>query len=108
VRRGDADRARGEGEKGRRRRNGYLGGTTVSASSNLSKNQRERLEKRIGDIEKQIAAAEDEVAKLSAEMSLPEVIADYAKFQEVSGIAEAKQAKIQSLYEEWEAASAEL
>ena len=79
-----------------------------SSSSNLSKNQRERIEKRIADIEKEIALKEDEVAKLSAEMSLPEVVADYAKFQELSGAVEAKHAKIQSLYEEWEAASAEL
>ena len=79
-----------------------------SSLSKLSKNQRERLEKRIAVIEKQIAVMEDDVEKLSTEMSLPEVVADYAKFQEVSRAMQDKQAKIQSLYEEWESASAEL
>ncbi|PYS99186.1 MAG: ABC transporter ATP-binding protein [Acidobacteria bacterium] len=86
---------------------GVAASSSASASS-LSKNQRERLEKRIAVIEKDIAVLEDEVANLSGKMSLPEVVADYAKFQELSGIAEAKQAKIQTLYEQWEAASAEL
>jgi len=111
LRRGDGEKVRkGEGEKGSRgdTETNLSSGSVSSSSSNLSKNQRERLEKRIADIEKEIALREDEVAKLSAEMSLPDVVADYAKFHELSGTAEAKQAKIQSLYEEWEAASAEL
>jgi ATP-binding cassette subfamily F protein 3 len=79
-----------------------------SASSSLSKNQRERLEKRIAAIEDEIATLEDDVAKLSAEMALPEVAADYAKFQEISGKLVGQQARIQGLYEEWDAKSAEL
>jgi len=112
LRQGDAETGRkGEGEKasrGETEKNEGSAGAVTSSSSNLSKNQRERLEKRIADIEKGIAVLEGEVAELTAKMSLPEVVADYSSFQEVSGIAEAKQAKIQSLYEEWEAASAEL
>jgi len=112
LRQGDAETGRKEeGDKasrGETEKNEGSAGAVTSSSSNLSKNQRERLEKRIADIEKGIAVLEGEVAELTAKMSLPEVVADYSSFQEVSGIAEAKQAKIQSLYEEWEAASAEL
>jgi len=112
LRQGDAETARKEegvkASRGETEKNEGSAGAVTSSSSNLSKNQRERLEKRIADIEKGIAVLEGEVAELTAKMSLPEVVADYSSFQEVSGIAEAKQAKIQSLYEEWEAASAEL
>jgi ATP-binding cassette subfamily F protein 3 len=108
ARKGDAEKGKGEnGRKGEGEKNVSSGGA-VSSPLNLSKNQRERLEKRIADIEKKIAVMEDEVAKLSAEMSLPEVVADYAKFQKISSTIQEKQKRIQNLYEEWDAANAEL
>jgi hypothetical protein len=84
---------REKASKGETEKNEGPARAVTSSSSNLSKNQRERLEKRIADIEKGIAVLEGEVAELTAKMSLPEVVADYSNFQEVSGIAEAKQAK---------------
>jgi hypothetical protein len=108
VRRGDAGQSQGEkGRKGDADKGASSNGEN-SSSSSLSKNQRERLEKIIGDIEKKIAVLEDEVAKLSAQMSLPEVVADYAKFQEISATVQEKQIGIQDLYNKWEAASSEL
>ena len=91
------------------------GGTAASGadgrnlqSSTLSKNQRERLEKRIAAIESEISSLEDEVAQLSAEMASPGIVSDYPKFQELSAGLHEKQSRIQSLYEEWDSKSAEL
>jgi hypothetical protein len=66
------------------------------------------LEKRIADIEGRIALIEDEVARLSDEMSLPDVVANYEKFQDLSSKLRKKQVSVQELYEEWDAASSEL
>ena len=76
--------------------------TDVSGSaSNLSKNQRERLEKRIAAIETEIARLEGDVARLTDEMALPDVAADYARSQKISQKIAAVQAEIHRLYEEW-------
>src|SRR4029434_9406600 len=101
----------GEGETGRRgdkEENGASVNAINSSSSTLSKNQRERLQKRIASIETEISDLEDDVAKLTAEMASPEVVADYEKFQVVSAKVQEQQTRIQSLYEEWDAASADL
>ncbi len=112
----DAEKGRaGEGET-RRRGDADLNATTVvassrvstSSSSNLSKNQRERIEKRIVEIETEISSLEDEVAKLNAEMATPSVASEYARYQELSSKVLSKQAQIQSLYDEWDTKSAEL
>lgn len=81
---------------------------SVGSSSHLSKNQRERLEKQIGGIETEIAALEEEVARFSAEMASPEVAGDYSKFQGISAKLTETQARIQTLYAEWDAKSSEL
>ena len=76
---------------------------TVHGSSNaLSKNQIDRLDKRIGEIESEIASLESEHATLTAELGLPEVVADYARLREVTEQFEGSEAKIRRLYEEWE------
>jgi ATP-binding cassette subfamily F protein 3 len=112
----NAERGRaGEAENGRRGDDGISARPSavpspavVSSSSSLSKNQRERIQKRIAAIENEITSLEDEVAKLNAEMALPSVVGEYAKFQELSVRASSKQAEIQKLYDEWDAKSAEL
>ncbi|HQU86275.1 MAG TPA: ABC-F family ATP-binding cassette domain-containing protein, partial [Pyrinomonadaceae bacterium] len=74
--------------------------------SNLSKNQLQKIESRIKEIEeKEIPQLEAELAKLSLAMASPEVAADHAKLQEVNEKYSRTEAKIQSLYEEWESLS---
>jgi len=95
---------RSEVEAGASRKNG----TSGDESSGLSKNQRERVEKRIAAIEAEISSLEREVAKLSAEMASPDVAANFAKSGELAARVLDKQTRIQSLYEEWDAKSAGL
>jgi ATP-binding cassette, subfamily F, member 3 len=68
----------------------------------LSKNQLERLEKRIAAIENRIQVLEGELAKLSAELGRPEVSADYARLQKASRQFEEKDKETNELYDEWE------
>ena len=70
--------------------------------SKLSKNQRERLEKRLGEIEKEIASLEEKNEQLTLEMSTPAVAGDFGRLKEVTDEVETVQAKIAALYEEWE------
>ena len=69
---------------------------------NLSKNQRLRIEKRIKEIETEIASEEAKLTKLTVEMSQSEVASNPKKLQEVSQKFEKTQTQIQSLYKEWE------
>ena len=71
-------------------------------AATLSKNELNRLEKRIAEIESRIPFLEDEIATLSAELSLPVVTADYSRLQKVSREVEEKQNELKRLYEEWE------
>jgi len=80
----------------------------VGSVSTLSKNQREKIEKRIAAIESEIAALEQEVARLSAEMISPEVVADYAKLQKVTKKFREKEKQVERLYAEWETATSDL
>lgn len=84
--------------------------TAVSSngSSKLSKNQRERLQKRIAAIEKEIPLAEARLESLTAQMSLPEVSADFETLQTVTAQLKQAESRIQSLYDEWGAASEQL
>ncbi|MEP6848321.1 MAG: ABC-F family ATP-binding cassette domain-containing protein, partial [Acidobacteriota bacterium] len=72
-------------------------------ASDLSKNQRERLEKRILEIEKEISEAETELEQSTLEMSSPDVAADYGRLQNTSDKAAELEKRIQDLYREWEA-----
>ncbi len=76
--------------------------------SGLSKNQREKIQKRIAEIESEIAKLEAEVATISTEMSSPEVTADYAKLQKTTKKFREKEKHVQKLYDEWETATSEL
>jgi ATP-binding cassette subfamily F protein 3 len=82
---------------------GRAAATVSSLNDNpLSKNQLDRLEKRIAAIEGKIPVLEDELAKLSAELSLPEVSADYSRLQKATRQFEEKEREIRELYDEWE------
>jgi ATP-binding cassette subfamily F protein 3 len=89
---GDAE-IEGRGDVGSERR-----GEAVT----LSKNELNRLEKRIAEIESRLPMLEDEIAKLSAELSLPEVAADYSRLQDLTRQLEEKQNESKRLYKEWE------
>lgn len=77
-------------------------GSRSITNPTLSKNQLERLEKQIAAIEKKIPILEDELAKLSAELGLPEVVANYERLQEATRRLEDKDREIKMLYEQWE------
>ncbi len=74
----------------------------VSSGAKLSKNQLDRLEKRASEIEGKMPGLESDLAKLSAELSSPEIVANYSRLQEVTRQFEKKEAQIKRLYEEWE------
>ncbi len=80
----------------------------VGSVSTLSKNQRDKIEKRIAEIESEIAKLEDEVAQLSTEMISPEVVADYKRLEKVTKKFREKEKLVQKRYDEWETASNEL
>jgi len=68
----------------------------------LSKNQRQRIENRIAEIEVEISRAEEDSKNLTFRMSLPEVAANHEKLQETNFEFQKTEKLIQSLYEEWE------
>ena len=70
--------------------------------TNLSKNQQQRIERRIAEIEKTIPRLEEELANITLQMSLPKVATNHTKLQEVSQNFSETERKIQSLYKEWE------
>jgi ATP-binding cassette subfamily F protein 3 len=73
-----------------------------SSKEPLSKNQRQRIEQRISEIEKGIPSHEELLSKLSAEMSKSEVAANHQLLQEVTNKIQQKEKEIQNLYSEWE------
>ncbi len=72
------------------------------ARDQLSKNQRQQIEKRIGEIEKEIPRLEETLTKFSLSMSSPEVASDHEKLQAVNDLYQQTESKIQALYAEWE------
>lgn len=89
-------------------RESAVSGTKTSSTDPLSKNQRNQLEKRIKEIEAEIPVLETDAADLIAEMSRPDVAADFAKLSEINGKLESKQASIRRLYAEWDDSAAKL
>jgi ATP-binding cassette subfamily F protein 3 len=75
---------------------------------NLSKNQRQRIENRIREIEESIPRTEAEMSKFSFQMSLPEVVSNHAKLQEITDKFRKSEKQVQALYEEWESLSEEI
>jgi ATP-binding cassette, subfamily F, member 3 len=69
---------------------------------NLSKNEVQRIETRIKDIENGIPELEEELAKLTAEMGAPGIASDAGALGEVTGRYNKLDNEIKSLYSEWE------
>lgn len=82
--------------------------TTISNKEPLSKNQQQRIETRIKEIESTIQTLDEELAKLSVKMTVPEVVSDHGKLLEVNNKYQETETKIQKLYEEWDKLSADL
>ena len=74
----------------------------ILKGENLSKNQRQQIENRIKEIEKEIPVSEDRLAQFTSQMSLPEIAADHAKLQEINDEFQKTELKIQLLYAEWD------
>lgn len=74
----------------------------AKSESTLSKNQLQRIEKRIAEIEVLIPEKEDLLSKLTLEMALPHVASDHAKLAEVNQRYQRIETEIQALYKEWE------
>ncbi|MCY7375738.1 MAG: ABC-F family ATP-binding cassette domain-containing protein [Pyrinomonadaceae bacterium] len=70
--------------------------------SEISKNQQQKVERRVKEIEGKIPHLEESLTKLTLEMSLPETISDHAKLQKVSQKYKQTEKQIQDLYGEWE------
>ena len=77
-------------------------------NSTLSKNQRQRIESRIAAIETEIPLREEELAKLTLQMGLPEIASDPQKLQKITEEFQKSEKQIHALYEEWEKLSEEL
>lgn len=77
--------------------------------NDLSKNQVQKIEQRIKQIEeKELPVLEEKLTQLTAKMSLPEIASNTGKLHELSQTFEKTQAQIQKLYNEWESLSEEL
>lgn len=80
----------------------------VGSVSNLSKNQRGQLEKRIKQIESEIPKLEAEAAAFTKSMSDPKIASDYARLAEVTQKLSETEEKIRVLYSEWEVSADQL
>lgn len=83
-------------------------GQDISSGSNLSKNQRDRITRRIAEIEKYIADLEAEMARITEEMNRPEVASDVSAFSALNAAFQQKETEVQKLYGEWEQSEAQL
>jgi len=72
----------------------------------LSKNERQRLEARLAEIEETIPQLEASVAELSLSLSTPEVATDPARFNLVTNEMAEAEARVRALYDEWAEAAA--
>jgi ATP-binding cassette subfamily F protein 3 len=77
-------------------------------TSTLSKNQRQRLESRIAEIEKMVPQLEGEAEKLTLEMALPQIASDFPKLNKLTEQHRELEQRIQSLYHEWDAIAKQL
>jgi ATP-binding cassette, subfamily F, member 3 len=68
----------------------------------LSKNQRQKIEQRIKEIEGNIPELEERLKGLIHQMSLPENATDAGRLNEISNQYQLTEKQVQSLYEEWE------
>lgn len=68
----------------------------------LSKNQRQKIEQRIAEIEKTIPILEEEISQLSFQMGEPDIAANHLSLQNVTDKIQKNEQEIQNLYAEWE------
>jgi ATPase subunit of ABC transporter with duplicated ATPase domains len=108
-------RERKEGEKRRNDEAGSKTGDriadTTAASADvpeLSKNQRIQIEKRISEIEKLLPQWETDAAELMAQMSQPDVAADFDRLSEMTKQHADIEGRVKALYREWEDAAEKL
>jgi len=80
----------------------------VETKPELSKNQTERIEKRIAEIEAVIAGEEEIITRSTAEMSDRSVSTDPVRLKDVGRAIEAAEARILELTSEWETLSLQL
>ena len=78
------------------------------SSPPLSKNQINQLQKRIKQIETDIPTLEAEAARLAARLSSPKIASDYTRLAEITKKLSETEARIKSLYDEWENAANKL
>ncbi|MBX3282488.1 MAG: ABC-F family ATP-binding cassette domain-containing protein [Acidobacteria bacterium] len=77
--------------------------TSPSAAANLSKNQLQRIEKRIKELEAaEIPKAEAETSRLQTEMSDAAVVSDPERLRKLAEDLNATEARVKALYAEWE------
>ena len=82
--------------------------TGTSTKPQLSKNQRDRIEKRIAKIESTLPELEDRVAQLTAKLSSHEVASDFSRVAEITEKIRATESEIASLFSEWESLAEQL
>ena len=68
----------------------------------LSKNQQQKIERRIKEIEKEIPVLEEKLAQITLRMSRTDIAASHEKLQEISNQHQKLENTIQNLYQEWE------
>ena len=71
----------------------------------LSKNQRDRIEKRIGEIESDIQMLESTIGSISAEIADPATSSDPSKLASVTARLTNAETELSELYSEWESIS---
>lgn len=87
---------------------GSTGPVASENASDLSKNQRQKIEKRIAEIERVIPELESEVARLTEQMSDPEIASDYPRLQAIADELKNAEDKVNSHYQEWDDLSGKL
>ncbi len=74
----------------------------------LSKNQRDRIEKKIGEIEKDIQMLESTIGSISAEIADPATSSDPSKLANATARLTNAETELSELYSEWESLSGSL
>jgi len=81
----------------------------AASANNLSKNQLQKIEKRIREIEEtEIAAAEAKIGKIGEEMAVPENTSDPEKIRALAAELQQAENSLKALYAEWEDLLAQL
>ncbi len=70
--------------------------------TNLSKNQRQKIEQRIEEIEAEIPKLEEDLAKITFQMNEPGIVSNHHEFELLTKKYRQTEQKIQSSYAEWE------